>query len=473
MAKKQTTFSPEVLISLQRGSGQPLSRQLSQTLRTSIRSGIFQAGDCLPASRVLARDLGVSRSVVVETYAQLVAEGYLVSTPRSGTRIAATGSGQVAPLHTPEAASALRYDFRPGVPDTTMFPRSAWAKAIQHVLLTAPHPVFGYGDARGAEVARVELAAYLQRVRGVVAHPDHLILTTGFAQGLGLLCQVLQAQGIRRLAVEDPAHPGQRALLGHFGMELVALPVDEEGLRVDELTRSPAQAVLVTPAHQFPTGVVLSPARRRALAHWAQRQAGIIIEDDYDAEFRYDRAPVGALQGVAPEQVIYAGSASKMLAPALRIGWLVIPPRWSKDLLEAKCYADLGSSVLDQLTFAHLLASGQVDRHLRRMRQLYRTRRDSLVASVNAYLPEATIGGIAAGLHAVVSFPGPLGEAELEQSARVQGIGLYGLQRFFLRENAAPPAFVMGYAALSETAIKTSMQLLGHLVKETVSSSSQ
>ncbi|GCE30276.1 GntR family transcriptional regulator [Dictyobacter alpinus] len=467
MPKKQATFSPDVLITLERGSGQSLTQQIITSLRTSIQTGTLAAESCLPASRLLAHDLAVSRNVIVEAYEQLIAEGYLTSRPRSGTRVAILAKHDPATnSDTSELPISMHYDFRPGIPDTRLFPRTAWGAAMRQVLQTTPASLLDYGDPRGALEARHEIAAYLRRARGTITDPAHLLLTTGFAQGLSLLCQVLKARGLTRLAMEEPTHSGQRALIRQAGLEVIGIPVDAEGIQVDALMQSNAQAVLITPAHQFPLGVVLSPARRQALLHWARTHDAFIIEDDYDAEYRYDRAPVGALQGLDVDHVIYGGSVSKMLAPALRIGWLIVPDRLLPQMIEAKRYTDLSSSVLDQLTFSLILADGQLDRHLRRVRQIYRNRRDILVTSVIEHIPGAAIQGIAAGLHVVVTLPDAISEEKIIAQASSSSIGLYGLHSYCQPAPSAPAALVMGYAALSEVAIKTSLKQLGQLLQE-------
>ena len=298
MVKYRTAWAAELLVPLARRSGVPLRAQLEDRLRTAIRNHTLRAGVKLPASRMLARDLGVSRGVVVEAYAQLTAEGYLLARPGSATLVAPVAGVPQRADRAADRASPVRYDFRPGAPDVRLFPRSAWATALRWAVRTAHDSDFGYGDPAGVPALRHELAAYLRRVRGVVAERDELLICNGFAQGLGLLCRALGSRGVHELAMEDPTHPGQRALVVAAGLTPLAVPVDEEGLRVDVLAGSQARAVLVTPAHQFPTGIVYSAARRAQLLAWAREHDALVIEDDYDAEYRYDRAAVGALQGL-------------------------------------------------------------------------------------------------------------------------------------------------------------------------------
>jgi GntR family transcriptional regulator/MocR family aminotransferase len=383
----------EMMVQLERGSGEPLRAQLERQLRESVRAGALREGTALPSSRALAVELGIARGVVTEAYSQLAAEGYLVSSQGAPTRVAtgpATAEATQAPSDEPRPP---RYDFVPGQPDPALFPRTAWATAVREALRDAPDARFGYGHPWGAPELRRALSTYLGRVRGVVTPPEGVIVTAGVTQGLMIACRVLRARGVTRLAVEEPGSVFMRAPLATM-MELVPVPVDARGLDVDALARSGAEAVLTTPAHQYPTGVVLAPERRAALREWG----GWVLEDDYDAEFRYDRAPVSALQGLDAEHVIYLSSISKTLAPALRMGWLVPPPSLLDEMKEAKRAADRGSAVLEQLGLAVLLERGELDRHLRRSRLEYRRRRDTLVAALRRHIPSARPHG-ASSLH--------------------------------------------------------------------------
>ncbi len=357
------------------------------SIRDAIRSGRLPRGSSLPPSRALAADLGVSRGVVVEAYQQLTAEGYLASRAGGYTQVA---TGPAAPARAPAAAGEPppTFDLSYGRADVSSFPRAAWLRSIRRALSEAPNEVFGYLTGRGVPALRENLADYLNRVRGTVADPEHMVICTGYAQGVALLTGVLAASGVRRLALEDPssrddALPAARAA----GLEVTGIPVDADGIRVDLLRDSGAEAVILTPSHQWPTGSVLSARNRAEVIRWAAEQGAVIIEDDYDAEYRYDRTPVGALQGLAPDHVIYAGSASKTLAPGLRLGWFVLPSRLTEPMAAAKIAADRGSPALEQLAFADFLARGEFDRHLRRMRPVYRRRRDALLAALAGTCP--------------------------------------------------------------------------------------
>jgi GntR family transcriptional regulator/MocR family aminotransferase len=452
-----TSYGPELLIRLHGGRRRA---QLEDRLRTLVREGTLAAGSRLPSSRSLATDLGVSRRLVVEAYAQLLAEGYLVSRPGGGTYVAAAASATSAPA-APPGPRALQFDFFPGAPDLASFPRALWSRALREVLRTAPTSAFAYPDGRGAPELRVQLAAYLRRVRGVVAEPDSILICAGATQGLALLGRALAAQGVSAIDVEDPCLPPHRAVLAYAGLEVRGIPVGEEGLEVDALD---APVVLCTPAHQCPTGVALSPRRRGTLIEWA-RAGGLVIEDDYDAEFRYDRAPLGALQGLAPERIVYLGTASKTLAPCLRLGWLVLPASLRDAVIAAKVLDDLGSATIEQLALARLFETAAYDRHLRKARRRNRARRDALIAAVAAKLPGARVSGVSAGLHAVVRLPKPVDAASLQARAAACGVGIYPLSHHLI---AVPPdtdALVLGYANLPEPAIAEGIRRLAKVLE--------
>ena len=342
----------------------------------------------MPSTRDLARQLGVSRRVVVDAYAQLAAEGYLSlrqgARPRvsQATALARVASPPTVPPTDTAEAPRVRFDFRPSVPDVSTFPRAAWLRSLRTALATATDADLGYGDPRGVDALRSALADYLGRVRGVVADPEHIIITNGYTQGLGLVCHALATAGATRLALEDPSNPDDGLVAARAGLRAVPIGVDAAGTRVDRLEQADVDAVVLTPSHQHPTGVVLAGERRTALLAWLRDRDAIAIEDDYDAEYRYDRAAVGALQGLDPDRVVYAGSASKTLAPALRIGWLVVPPALLKAVSHEKLLADRGTARIEQHAFADFLTRGELDRHLRRMRARYRARRDALVQAL-------------------------------------------------------------------------------------------
>jgi GntR family transcriptional regulator / MocR family aminotransferase len=457
------TRTNSLLIELQRTSGVPLHRQIETSIRDGIRAGRLALGDRLPPTRTAAAELGVSRGVVVEAYQQLVAEGYLTSRAGGYTEVAAGAEPARRPARARSEPGAA-IDFGYGRADVSAFPRRAWLRSVRRVLTETPDERFGYLGGRGVDELREALAGYLNRVRGASADPEDVVVSNGYAQGVALLIGVLARSGARRLAVEDPssgddAVPAARAA----GMEVVGVGVDEHGIDVEALQRTGADAVVVTPSHQWPTGALLSPARRTALLAWAARTGALVIEDDYDAEYRYDREPVGALQGLAPEHVVYAGTASKTLAPGLRLGWLVLPRRLAGPVADAKILADRGSPALEQLAFADFLARGELDRHLRRMRPAYRRRRDALLRALAERAPELRPAGIAAGMHLVAWLPDGLDEQAVVEAASARGLALYGIAPYRL-EPSPCGGLIFGYATLGERAISQGVDLLADAI---------
>jgi len=496
-----------------------LTTWLVDAVRAAVADGRLPAGTRLPATRVLAADLRISRGVVVEAYQRLVDEGLaqartgagtvitaLLAAPPAVTRslppaaptapsagpatagpnaptaptaVAATagptvagGSGRVS---TPAGfrlplgpAAGIEFDLSPGRPDLAAFPRAAWLRAERAVLATLTSADLGYGDPRGTLALRRQLAAWLARTRGIRADPDDIVVVAGVAQALALVAIVLArsapaAGGTVRgpdVAVEDPGSRGARDQLASWGLRPCPVPVDDEGLRVDALAPSGARTVLLTPAHQFPTGVVLGPTRRRELIAWAGATDGLILEDDYDAEHRYDRAPVAAVQASAPDHVVYMGSTSKTLAPGMRLGWMIPPAALREDLIAVKHSADLGNPALSQLVLAELLATGEYERHLRRVRVRQRHRRDALLAALREHLPDARVEGVAAGLHLLITFPGDVPDEVLAQEAAAVGVRVHPLS--WHRMVPGPPGLVLGYAAHPPNRLEEAARRMGN-----------
>lgn len=452
--------SNSLLIELRRDGGVALHRQIEAAIRDAVRAGRLRIGTALPPTRTLAGDLGVSRGVVVEAYQQLVAEGYLTSRPGGYTEVA-IGQEPVAPAVHSEPAPPPMIDFGYGRSDVSHFPRAVWMRSIRRVLTDAPNDRFLYLSGRGVPELRDALADYLNRVRGAAVDPDNVVIVNGYAQGIALIIQVLAQSGARRLAVEDPsADDDARLMAAAAGLEVVGVPVDRDGIRVDLLERTDADAVVLTPSHQWPTGGVLSAESRVAVLRWATRRGALIVEDDYDAEYRYDRAPIGAIQGLAPDSVVYAGSASKTLAPGLRLGWLVVPRNLTDAVAAAKIIADRGSPALDQLVFADFLTRGEFDRHLRRMRPIYRRRRDTLLTALREKAPMLEPVGIAAGLHLVTWLPPDLDEAAVVAAAAARGVAVHGVTPYRLT-STGPGGLIFGYSSLSERAIVDGVSLIG------------
>jgi GntR family transcriptional regulator/MocR family aminotransferase len=507
-----------------------LTSWLVDAVRAAIIDGRMQAGTLLPATRVLADDLGISRGVIVEAYQRLADEGLVSGRPGTGTRVLGISGQRSAPARSrasgppdrspeaeragprkrpaepgrreqpeaagrreqPEAAgmaaqregldpallperwrARAELDLSPGLPDLSGFPRAAWLRAERAVLEQASTADLGYGDPRGSRQLRAELTSWLARTRGLRAEPDDIIIVTGVAQALALLAQRLAAHGsadraATEVGAEDPGSRGSRDELTYWGLRPVPVPVDEHGLQVDALVRTGVRAVMLTPAHQFPTGVVLAPQRRRELFDWAAATDALIIEDDYDAEYRYDRAPVPALQASAPGHVAYAGSTSKTLAPGMRLGWLIPPPRLHAELVEAKRASDLGSPALPQLVLAHLIASGELGHHIRTVRKRQRSRRDALLGALAKQLPQARVQGIAAGLHLLITFPELADRIQDTQLAeRVLRAGVLVHPLSWHRQRPGVPGLILGYAVHTPDQLREAVRRIALVTQQT------
>jgi GntR family transcriptional regulator / MocR family aminotransferase len=367
------------------------------------------------------------------------------------------------PRQRPKSTPPPPLDLSPGVPDLSGFPRTAWLRAERHVLTHAGVTDLGYPDPRGVGWLRTELAGWLSRTRGLRVNPEEIIVVTGVAQALTLLGQHLRRSGITEIAVEDPGSRGTRDLLAYWGLRSTPISVDEHGLNVTDLCATDLRAAVLTPAHQFPTGVVLAPGRRRDLLDWAAGAGALIIEDDYDAEFRYDRAPVPALHASAPDHVAYTGSTSKTLAPGMRLGWLIPPARMHADLVAAKRFADLGSPVLPQMVLARLIATGELEQHIRHVRKRQRVRRDALLTAIREHLPEARVRGIAAGLHLLVTFPG-LDTPDTDIAERILEAGVLVHPLSWHCQGNEVPGLVLGYAAYTPDQLSDAMRRVASAV---------
>ena len=467
MSAEWSGSGPELLVTLDRD--QPLRAQLEAQLRTAIRSGRLAADERLPSSRSLARDLGLSRGLVQECYEQLRAEGYLTSRGGSATRVAALSQQRTAvppPSREPaEPRSARIASFESGVPDLGLAPREDWAWAVREACRALPNSAFHYGDPRGVPETREILAAYLGRVRAVDTDKDGVVVCSGFGQGLAITLRTLARHGLTRVACEDPGSIGTiGAAAASSGGDLVPVRVDEQGIDVEALEASRARVAVLTPAHQWPTGVVLSPERRHQLLAWARRCDGIIVEDDYDAEFRYDRDPVGSIQGLDPDRVVSLGTVSKSLAPALRLGWVVVPAALAHDLAAEKQVADRGSSGVDQAALATLVATGRYDRHLRRMRAEYARRRRVLVETLEAHAPHIRVSGLAAGFHAVAHLPDGADEHGVVQGAGERGVVLRGMSTYRSTREPVPPQLVLGFGNTGVREIEAGIRAVADLL---------
>lgn len=443
-----------MIYDLTRFSG-PLRDRLAAAIRTAIRQRKLAPGAVLPPSRQLAADLHCSRWVVTEAYTQLIAEGYLEARTGSGTRVSPDWTDQTGAADLPTGPAEPRYDLLPGMPDLRAFPRSRWAEAVRAAATTMAHTDLGYTIDGGLPQTRLAIAEYLARNRGVATSPADVRITTGVADGLTQVFRTLSRQGFTSVAVEDPGWQRPWKAARDSGLEVVPIPVDPSGIRVDHLIdHRECRAVLVTPAHQFPMGTVLTPARRTALLDWLRHIDGVLLEDDYDAEFRYDRPPVAAVQALAPERVFLFGSVSKTLAPAVGVGWMVHPPGWSEAVRAANPVV-ISPSALTQTAFAQLLTSGAFDRHLRDSRRRLRRRRDMLVRALRTHLPDYRVSGIAAGLHVVLHLPV---EHRIDirmfiAEVRGAGVRLCDIDEFRGEPDLDHPALVLGYGNLADSVV--------------------
>jgi GntR family transcriptional regulator / MocR family aminotransferase len=446
---------------LDRRPRETLRAAVERMLRDAIRGGALRPGVRLPSSRALASQLGVSRGVTTEAYGQLAAQGFIVNRSKAAPVVA-----EIVPLTRPvepfvQRSRAARYDFTPTTPDVTLFPTRRWISALVDVARTAPSAVFDYGDPAGDWQLREVLADHLGRTRGVVAEPGRIVIVQGAAQGIDLLVRVLAARGARRIIVEDPSLDSQPRRIRMHGLDAVGRPVDSQGLVADDLR---ADAVLVTPAHQFPTGAVLSGARRRELLDWARHRRALVVEDDYDGEFRYDREPVRALQGLDPDSVAYVGTASKALAPALRLAWLVVPAELADEAGQVKHLLDVCSPALEQRALARLIARGDYDRHVRRARGIYRRRRDRLLAALAEHLPDVSVEGIAAGMHVLLRLSPGIDDHAVAAQAEQVGVRVAPLSRFALAPSPAA-GLVLGYGGIHEEALGAAVGALAGAVR--------
>jgi GntR family transcriptional regulator / MocR family aminotransferase len=456
----------DLLLLIDRSRPQSVSRQLEEQMRSGIQSGALAAGEQLPSTRVLAQDLGVSRGVIGRAYGQLAAEGYI------SLRQGAAPSVRAAVRFDPKTVSQsngrprIVYNLRPHLPEVARFPRRPWLRAVRESLEQARTADLTYGDEAGLWDLRVEVANYLSRTRGVLADPERTLISAGCTHALNLVSRVLARRGQTVMAFENPSHHILRTVASNGGQTVVAAEVDERGIRPDALEA--ADSVYVTPAHQFPTGVVLTPERRSALIEWAQQTDALILEDDYDAGFRYDRAPIGALQGLAPERVIYVGSTGKTFAPGLRLGWALLPQGLVDEMAEELLNSMLQVSSFDQLAFTNFLHRGEFDRHLRRMRQVYRARRDVVVSLLGELLPDHPVRGIAAGLHVVLELPSHTAATRVRAEAAEFGIVVESIEQHAFADYAGPAGLLIGYGGLPEPALAEAINGLAKIIRRSV-----
>ncbi len=456
----------ELLLPAAAAPARSRGRSLRSALREAVRSGRLASGTRLPSSRALAADLGVSRGLLTETYEQLTAEGYLRSDRGSGTWVggaagphhpwcgtAPPGPGTRAWTSFPVSRTSRCSPARPGPPPTARCspnsPTTCWATRT---------PAACPGCVRSSP------ACWYVR-RDVVADPERLVVCSGVAQAMTLLALALRARGHTAVGVEAPGSPEHGTLVTAAGLTPVGVPLDDDGVDMGALRERNVRAVITTPAHQFPSGVAYAARRRAELLDWARSVDGLVVEDDYDGDFRYDRAPVGALQGLDPEHVAYTGSVSKSLAPGLRLGWLLVPDGLAEEVVERKRVMDLGNPTLDQALLARFVERGDYDRHLRRCQRAYRDRRDALVSALREQLPGVRVTGIAAGLHVIARLPGRWGPQDvfLERAAAA-GVAVRPLSDYGTPAGTGV-SLVLGYAHLPPARITEGVRLLAEAVR--------
>jgi GntR family transcriptional regulator/MocR family aminotransferase len=441
--------------------GVSLRRQLEDALRVAIRSGRLPPGSALPPSRDLAEQLSVSRGVVVDSYAQLATEGYLSARRGSGTRVAATAAAGRPPARRQlSRPQTYRYELRPGTADFHAFPRAAWKAALVRALRELPDSRLTYADHRGVPELRNALAGYLARARGLVVDPEHVVVCCAASQALTVLWHVLRNRGGRRVAVEDPGWRWQRYTAEAARLEAVPIRVDADGMVVSELAAADVDAVVMTPAHHYPTGVVMSAERRGALIAWARDRGALIVEDEYDVEYRFGRDPVASLQGLAPDLVATVGTTSKTLAPALRLAWVVPPSHLIDDVEDVLLVTGVTPPTLDQIALASFIEDAALERHLRSMRRRYRAKRNLLIGELGQHLPEVRVSGAEAGLHLLAWLPEDANEHETAMRARRLEVGLHELHRHCTTHAPSAPALLLGFALPSESDLVAAAGLL-------------
>jgi GntR family transcriptional regulator/MocR family aminotransferase len=446
------TSSVDVHLDWTPGSGR---QGLADAVRAAIRDGRWRPDAVIPSTRALADDLGIARGTVTRVYADLAAEGYLRTSQGAPTRVATAGARPLSEPRAQVGEPTRRWTMLPGRPDPSLFPRGQWLAATRRVLANTSNDTFDYGDPRGARALREALATYVGRSRGVIADPARVVVCAGYKHALTVLGRALLDLGITETAFEDPSLPDFRRLAASAGQRVVGVPVDGDGLRVSELD---SPAVVVTPAHQSPLGVTMAPARRTALA----RCGAVVVEDDYDGEFRFDRQQVGALQALAPERVVYAGTASKTLAPSLRLAWLVLPRSLVEPVTATMAAGEVQPSTLDQLTLADLITSGAYDRHVRRCRIEYRSRRDRIVAALPRHL---SVQGISAGLHLALRLPAEV-EALAPAAALRHSLAIELLSPQWFEQKDRPGGIFIGYGASPKHAFGGAVDALSAVLRE-------
>ena len=443
-----------------RRGAQPLRIQLADRLREAIQAGALPGGARLPSTRRAAAELGVSRGVVTDAYAQLRSEGWLVV---EATRCPRVRAFPCAVAHVSQARQPARYDLLPEHPDLLAFPRAAWLRSLRRVIRHVDAADLGYGDPEGPLRARKVLAAHLVRTRAAAVDAERLILTSGFTQGLSLLCRALARHGARSVAIEDPSPPYLSETIKRAGLRVVAVPVDAGGLNTSLVPGTGADAVLLTPAHQYPTGTRLPPDRRAELTSWAAASGAMVIEDDHDAELLERRTAAPSLTALAPDHVVLVGSTAKSLAPAMRIGWIAVPARWRHDVTAERWYSDSGAATLEALAFADFLERGELQRHVRALRRELRTRREALTRELEALAPRARVVAPVDALHLTITFGEGIDDRAVATRLAARRIRTRPLSAF-RHQAQGPPGLVLGVAQVPPAAAANVVRQLNRAI---------
>lgn len=461
-------------INLDREDKLSLSRQIYRSIKNGILTGKIKSGTKLPSSRELSSELHVARNVVVDCYEQLIAEGYAYTKNGSGTYIS---DGVVLPRKDKETAviktevvspkPEIKVSFRTGIPDLSLIPINKWAQLYHKSAIGISPSEMDYQDPMGNEVLRATLARYLNRVRGTDANPQNIIITNGAAQSFNLICKLLSTKDYA--LVENPLSHGLLHTLESNNVKLSAIRLDSDGMVTKELPKSAPKLIFTTPSHQFPMGSILTASRRIELINYVASNDAYIVEDDYDSEFRFDGNPIESMQNLAPERVIYVGTFSKTLMPALRIGYMVLPDKLTRQLREAKYVADIHSPVLEQLTLSSFIESGSFERHLRNMQKLYHRKRDLLIKTLKKYFGDSVeIFGAAAGLHFVAAFSGVKFDATLLEKIRDGGIEISAVSKHLYKEGCSENydnLLIFGYGNTAVDKIESGINTLYKIIK--------
>jgi GntR family transcriptional regulator/MocR family aminotransferase len=458
------------LPALERGKGKPLTRQIYEHLRTQILAGALSSGSRMVSTRHLASELGVSRNIVLNVFDQLLAEGYIEARTGAGTFVATGASFRTRPL--PELRNipsvgfrplgAGLIDFRSGLPDLARFPVRTWERLSREVWAALTPSDLSYGQPEGRPELRKEIAGYIAAYRGVRCHPDQILVTGGTTQAVGIISRLLMGGRARTCILEDPVTSDIQSITSGFGARILGVPVDGQGLRVDSLPSGARPAfVYVTPSHQFPLGVTMPIQRRARLLEYVRSRGAYVLEDDYDSEFRYDSPPISSIQGLDPQRVIYVGTFSKTLCPALRIGYIVFPPELVRRGREVKWFTDLHNSSVEQLILARFLAEGHFVRHVHIMKKAHRALRQVLVKALETrFGSEAEVLGSAAGLHLCAQFRGTRFTPALLARIQEAGVKVYPVEEHAIHKGRWSDTLILGYGILTAARIKEGVGIL-------------